>query len=116
MLNAPANRANFNFTAANLLDNKLNASVNVRWVPEFDFRSGNQIATAAGAGTRVAPFLFDYGPLGGFTTVDLSVGYRISQALSLGGGISNLFNVEQREFVGSPLIGRLFSLELRADF
>ena len=28
---------------------------------------------------------------------------------------SNLFNVEQREFVGSPLIGRLFSVELRAN-
>ena len=116
VLNAPANRANFNFSALNLAKNKLNASLNVRWVPEYDFRSGNQIATKEGAGTRVAPFLYNYGPLGGFTTVDISAGYLLTNNISLGGGISNLFNAKQREFVGSPIIGRLYSLELKFNF
>ncbi|GHB51699.1 TonB-dependent receptor [Mongoliitalea lutea] len=116
VLNAPAHRANFNFSALNLVNNKVNASVNVRWLPEYDFRSGNQIATAAGANTRVAPFLYNYGPLGGFTTVDISAGYAFSEMITVGGGISNLFNAEQREFVGSPIIGRLYSLEVKFNF
>ncbi len=53
--------------------------------------------------------------MGGFTTVDISGGYRINKVLSAGAGISNVFNVAQREFVGSPLIGRLFTLELKAN-
>lgn len=112
-LNAPNHRASFNFTAANLLDNKLTASVNVRWVPEYDFRSGQQVATAAGAGTRTPGFLYDYGPLGGFTTVDLSAGYQINDTFQLGVSATNLFDVEQREFVGSPFIGRLINAELK---
>ena len=113
VLNAAQNRFNFNLSAINLADNKLAASLNVRVVPEFDFRSGQQIATAAGAGTRVPGTLFNYGPLGGFTSVDLSAGYQISDVFSFGANVSNLFNVEQREFVGSPLIGRLYGAELK---
>ena len=116
VLNAPANRASFNFSAINLFENRFNSTLNVRWVPEFDFRSGNQIATAAGAGTRVAPFLYNYGPLGGFTTVDLSASYSLTEWLDIGGFVTNLFNVEQREFVSSPNIGRLWSVELKFNF
>ncbi|MFC2187741.1 TonB-dependent receptor domain-containing protein [Fulvivirgaceae bacterium LMO-SS25] len=112
-LNAAQNRFNFNFSARNLMDDKLFASLNVRVVPEFDFRSGQQIATAAGANSRVPGSLYNYGPLGGFTSVDLSAGYQISDYVSFGAGVSNLFDVDQREFVGSPMIGRLFSAELK---
>jgi outer membrane receptor for ferrienterochelin and colicins len=38
----------------------------------------------------------------------------MSSTLSVGAGISNLFDTEQREFVGSPSIGRLFSFEIKA--
>jgi outer membrane receptor for ferrienterochelin and colicins len=57
---------------------------------------------------------FDWGALGGFTTVDISAGFKMSSTLSVGAGISNLFDTEQREFVGSPSIGRLFSFEIKA--
>lgn len=113
VLNAPQNRYNFNLAARNLLDSKMFASLNMHIVPEFDFRSGQQIATAAGAGTRIPGTLFNYGPLGGFTSFDLSAGYQINELLSVGASVSNLFNVDQREFVGSPLIGRLFGAELK---
>jgi len=33
--------------------------------------------------------------------------------LAVNMGITNLFNTEQREFAGSPSIGRLFSLEMK---
>ncbi|QCK16876.1 hypothetical protein DCC35_20130 [Mangrovivirga cuniculi] len=114
-LNAPNHRANFNFSAANLFDDKFSASVNVRIVPEYDFRSGQQIATEEGAGTRVPGTLYNYGPLGGFTTVDLSAGYKLSEVFHVGASVTNLFDTEQREFVGSPMIGRLVNVELKIN-
>jgi iron complex outermembrane receptor protein len=114
-LNAPNNRANANISFSNLLNNKLFASFNVRWVPEYDFISGQQRATAAEAGSRRQGALYDYGPLGGFTTFDLSASYKINDFFQLGGSVSNLFDTEQREFVGSPLIGRLINFELKIN-
>ena len=52
--------------------------------------------------------------MGGFTTFDISTGVKLNSQLSIGAGISNVFNVKQLEFVGSPSIGRLFSVELKA--
>lgn len=126
-LNAPQNRLAATLSFQNLLNKRLFINFSMRAVQQFDFYSGNQIATAAGAGKRgvvtaklpngtTANYLknFDYGPLGGFTTFDLSAGYAISKVLTVGGAISNMFNTKQREFVGSPLIGRLVSVELKA--
>lgn len=115
VLNAPNHRANFNLSARNLAKDKLFLSLSARWVPEYDFISGSQRATAAGAGSRLTGALYDYGPLGGFTTFDFSTGYQINSIFSVGGGISNIFNVDQREFVGSPSIGRLYSAELKIN-
>ncbi|WP_018476250.1 TonB-dependent receptor [Pontibacter roseus] len=114
-LNAPKHRYNFNFTARDLFNNKFFGSVNVRILPEYNFYSGSQVAAKENANKRVAPLLYNYGPLGGFTSVDLSAGYKFSKMITLGASVSNLFDTEQREFVGSPVIGRLFSAELRFD-
>ncbi len=104
-----------------------------RWVQQFDLYSGSQIGTEGGIGKRgriaIDPgtntstglprpaFIlknYNHGALGGFTTIDLSGGYRINEMLSVNAGVSNLFDVEQREFVGSPSISRLFSVEIKA--
>ncbi|NEM96478.1 TonB-dependent receptor [Pontibacter burrus] len=115
-LNAAKHRVNFNITARNLANNKLFLSLNLRYLPEFDFYSGSQIAAEKGAGSRVPGFNYNHGPLGGFTSVDLSGGYKLTNWSTLGASVSNLFNDEQREYVGSPVIGRLYSVELRFDF
>ncbi len=57
--------------------------------------------------------LINRGKLGGFTTVDLSVGYSIMKEITIGASVSNLFDTDQREFVGSPLIRRLIAGEVR---
>jgi outer membrane receptor for ferrienterochelin and colicins len=127
-LNAAKNRFSSTLSFTNLAKGKAFANLSLRWVEAFDFYSGNQIGTAAGQGKRgvvLGPTLangsrvsylknYDWGPLGGFTTIDISGGYRFSKVFSVGTSISNLFNTKQREFVGSPLIGRLFTLELKA--
>ena len=90
------------------------------------FYSGGQIGTEAGKGSRGKVYWedklgqpryylknFDWGPLGDFTTIDLSAGYKVNQMLQLNMGITNLFNTNQIEFVGSPSIGRLIVFELR---
>lgn len=126
-LNTPKNRLAATLSFQNLMNKKLFINLSMRAVQKFDFYSGNQIATEAGAGKRgvVTATLpnntkvnylknFDYGPLGGFTTFDISAGYALSKTFTVGAAVSNVFNVKQREFVGSPLIGRLFSVELKA--
>lgn len=126
-LNAPKNRLAATLSFANLMNKKLFVNVSARWVEQFDFYSGSQIATEAGAGKRgvVTATLpsgakvnylknYNYGALGGFTTFDISAGYVLSKVFTVGASMSNVFNVKQREFVGSPLIGRLFSVELKA--
>lgn len=96
-----------------------------RWVQTYDFFSGINVAARtnrdliyAGSpvveGARVGRN-FNFGPLGGFFNVDLSAGYRFGKALTLSGQIVNLFDAEVREFVGSPAIGRLYSVELKVD-
>jgi outer membrane receptor for ferrienterochelin and colicins len=133
-LNAPKNRIVANVALNNLFNKKFFANFSMRWVQAFDFYSGNQIATAEGAGQRGRVLIgpgtnritgqvrttdtfalknFNYGALGGFTSFDFSAGYRFSKMVQLGGGVSNIFNAKQREFVGSPIIGRLYSFELR---
>lgn len=125
-LNAPKNRLAGTLSFQKLAKGKMFLNLSTRWVQEFDFFSGSQIGTAAGKGKRGVVFggtvngvprnyikNFNWGALGGFTTVDISTGYRINEQISVGAGISNLFNVEQREFVGSPSIGRLFSAEVK---
>ena len=128
-LNASKNRLASTLSFQNLCKGKMFINLSMRWVQEFDMYSGSQIGTAAGKGKRglvyggINPINnqprnyvknFNWGPLGGFTTIDISAGLKLNSTLNLGAGVSNLFDTEQREFVGSPSIGRLFSVELKA--
>ena len=58
---------------------------------------------------------FDWGPLGDFTTVDVSAGYKFNEMVSINMGITNLLDTEQIEFVGSRSIGRLLMFELKVN-
>lgn len=128
-LNAPANRFSSTLSFQNMAKGKMFLNISMRWVESYDLYSGNQIGTKVGAGKRgvvyggINPLTnlprnyiknFNWGALGGFTTFDISTGVKLNSQLSIGAGISNVFNVKQLEFVGSPYIGRLFSLELKA--
>lgn len=125
-LNAPKNRLAANISFQNLANKKLFINLSMRAVQQYDFYSGNQIGTESGAGRRgvvtatlpngtTVNYLknFNHGALGGFTTFDFSAGYALTKNLQAGIAVSNIFNVTQREFVGSPSIGRLFSAELK---
>ncbi|HEX2846348.1 MAG TPA: TonB-dependent receptor [Chitinophagaceae bacterium] len=126
-LNAPGNRGMVLLDFQNLCKEKLSVSLTTRYVQKYDFYSGSQIGTAAGKGSRGKVYVesggqprwamknFDYGPLGGFTTVDLSAGYKVNQMVTVNMGVVNLFNVDQIEFVGSPSIGRLLMCEIKIN-
>ncbi|MDQ3552316.1 MAG: TonB-dependent receptor [Bacteroidota bacterium] len=128
-LNAPRHRVVAGLNFQNLFDGKAYLNIGGRWIQQYDFYSGSQIGTAEGEGRRGVVYgginpinnqprnyfkNFNHGALGGFTTFDLSTGYKFSEFLSVGGSISNIFDTEQREFVGSPSIGRLYSVEVKA--
>ncbi|MEO7294205.1 MAG: TonB-dependent receptor, partial [Ginsengibacter sp.] len=121
-LNAPKNRGVAILSFQNLCKQKMFINIAARSVQQYDFYSGIQIGTAAGKGSRgkidrpgLPPLLknFDWGPLGNFTTVDLSAGYKLNKMVGVGMGITNLFDTKQIEFVGSPSIGRLISFEVK---
>lgn len=123
-LNAPKHRGLVALSFQNLCKEKLFINLSARYVEQYDFYSASQIGTAKGKGKRGTierpgqpPLLknFDWGPLGGFTTVDVSAGYKFSKTVSVGMGITNLFNTRQIEFVGSPSIGRLIMFELKVQ-
>ncbi len=107
---------------------KFFGSIFTRWVDEYDFFSGINVAasanstlTAGNAPTGLkenARFgrTFNYGPLGGFVNVDVSAGYKISNNVTFSAQVVNVFDSSVREFVASPFIGRLVSSELKFTF
>lgn len=121
-LNSPANRVIVLLNFQNLWEPKVFINLSARYTSQYDFYSGNQISTASGEGRRGyvqgpngASYLknFDWGPLGGFPIIDLSAGCKINSMTSVGMNITNLFDTGQREFAGSPTIGRLIMFELK---
>ncbi|TAD95030.1 MAG: TonB-dependent receptor [Bacteroidetes bacterium] len=127
-LNAPKNRIVSNLGFNNLIKNKLSASISMRWLEAYDFYAGSQIGTAAGEGKRGAVYggkvngtdrfyvkNFDWGSLGGFTTFDLNLTYKINEKFNFGASVSNIFDTKQKEFVGSPAIRRLFMVEFKVN-
>ncbi len=97
----------------------------VRWVESYDYFSSFQIAskTHPGLTYRGVPIVenarsgdaFNYGPLGGFVTADLNIGYRISNVFTLSAAATNLFNQELREFTASAPTRGLYTLELKIN-
>lgn len=106
-LNAPNHRGLALLRIENLLKDHLMLSMGARLVQKYDFYSGNQVGSSEGAGTRIPPKNFNYGPLGGFTTFNFGAEYRYSKNVMFNFNMTNIFNTRQIEFVGSPSIGRL---------
>lgn len=118
-INTPNNKFSLGLHYSN---NKFYGSLFGRYVEKYDFFSGINVAAKTqdldGDGTNDVienarnGRTWNYGPLGGFT-VDANAGYHITDGLSVGVSVTNLFNNEIREFVASPAIGTLFSAELK---
>ncbi|MEZ4956343.1 MAG: TonB-dependent receptor [Saprospiraceae bacterium] len=129
-------KVNFLDILVNSPNHKLNAGMNYsstkwfgslfgRWVQEYDYFSSFQIAskTHEGLTYRGKPIVenarsadsFNYGPLGGFVTVDLSVGYNINEKFTVSASASNLFNQELLEFTASDPTKGLYTLQLKVD-
>ncbi len=134
-INTPNHKASFAF---NYSDKKFFGSILTRWVQAYDFFSGINVAARGSSdiflNLPAVPALgleaeryelaenarfgrtFNNGPLGGFVNVDVSMGYRINEKITLGGQVVNVFNnTNVREFVASPFIGRLYQLELKVN-
>jgi outer membrane receptor for ferrienterochelin and colicins len=112
-------------TGLNYSKSKFYGSLFGRWVQAYDFFSGINVAAAtntdliyAGSpvveGARVGRS-FNYGPLGGFFNLDLALGYHINDMFTVSGQVVNILNQEVREFVASPPIRPLYSLELKVN-
>jgi outer membrane receptor for ferrienterochelin and colicins len=122
-INTPTHKATVTLSASQA---KWFGSVFTRWVDEYDFFSGINVAAKDNPDLLIAgdPVLvgqrvgrdFNEGPLGGFVGVDLSAGYRITPNVTLAGSVVNVFDAKARDFVASPAIPRLMTAELRYAF
>jgi len=134
-LNTPTHKTSL---ALNYSGKKFFGSILTRWVQSYDFISGINVAAASnpdiftnlGAvpalnlpaekytlqeGKRYGRY-FNNGPLGGFVNVDLSLGYRVSDKITVSGQVTNIFDSENvREFIASPYIGRLYQAEVKIN-
>jgi outer membrane receptor for ferrienterochelin and colicins len=122
-INTPKHKMNLGYY---FTGDKFFGSVFSRWVQEYDFFSGINVAAKTqdlnGDGTneivenaRVGR-TWNYGPLGGFVNFDLNAGYRLTNNFTVGASVTNIFDSEVREFVASPSVGRLFLVELKYQF
>lgn len=114
-INTPAHKGSL---ALNYSGKKFFGSIFGRYVQAYDFYSGINVAAKANPDLGVRENArygrtWNYGPLGGFTTMDVSAGYRLSSYLTASAQVVNLFDTKMREFVASPFIGRLYSAELK---
>ncbi|MEM8523952.1 MAG: TonB-dependent receptor [Bacteroidota bacterium] len=122
LVNAPTHKGGLGF---NYSGKKFFANGYVRFVDQFNYFSSFQIAseTLPGLTYRGKPIVenarsadtFNYGPLGGFATVDIGVGYRFSDLVTFSLGASNLFNQELREFTAVAPTKGLYTAELRLN-
>jgi len=101
-------------------------TVFMRYVQAYDFFSGINVAAKTNRdliyngspvveNTRVGG-AFNCGPLGGFVNIDVSAGFQFTDNMTLSALVGNLFDAKVREFVESPVIGRLGSVELKYSF
>lgn len=114
-INSPNHKGSLAF---NYNDGKFFGSFFTRWVESYNFFSGINVASEDNEELGIKENArtgssFNYGPLGGFVNFDVSAGYYISDYFTVSAQVSNIFDSEIREFVGSPLIGRLYSFELK---
>ena len=119
LVNAPTNKASF---GVNYRGERFSGTLFTRWVEAYNYFSSFQIAseTIPGKTYRGVPIVedarsadaYNYGPLGGFVSVDMNLGYQFNDVFTLNAQVTNLFDAELREFTAAPPTGRLFGLEL----
>lgn len=127
LVNAPTHKGGMGL---NYSDTKWFGSVYARWVQKYNYFSSFQIASETLVKPDGTPYIYrgrpivenarsgdayNYGPLGGFVTVDLALGYRLNDKFTISAAASNLFNQTLREFTASAPTKGLYTLEMRVN-
>ncbi|MCB0643034.1 MAG: TonB-dependent receptor [Phaeodactylibacter sp.] len=122
LVNAPNHKGGLGL---NYSSSKFYGNIYARWVQAYNYFSSFQIASATLPGKvwRGRPIVedaraadtYNYGPLGGFVTIDLGLGYHINDIFSIGAAASNLMNQDLREFTASAPTRGLYMLELKIN-
>jgi iron complex outermembrane receptor protein len=114
-LNAPHHRLILNTGVQNLSKHNLFATLTGRYTSFYSFYAGTQVSAREGSGKRMPGKNFNRGPLGGYLIVDVNAGLKIDKTTFININLTNLFNSSQYEYIGSPAIGRLLSVEFKID-
>ncbi len=122
-LNTPSHKA---FVFLNYTEEQWFGQLQARWTQQYNFFSGNQVAseTLPGLiyngypvieGERVGSS-FNEGPLGGKITFDISAGYHFNDTYTVSANVTNILDTAVSEFVSSPPVGRILYMELSINF
>ena len=122
LVNAPTHKGGLGL---NYSGRSFSAGIYGRWVEEFDYFSSFQIAsqTHEDLTYRGVPIVedarsadtYNYGPLGGFVTFDLNMGYRFNDKYQLNVSAVNLLNTELREFTAAAPTRGIYTIEFRIN-
>lgn len=122
LVNAPTNKGGIGLDYS---DEKFSTGIYARWVEEFDYFSSFQIASRSYPDLtyRGRPIIedarsadtYNYGPLDGFVTFDLNLGYRFNDRYQVNLSAVNLFNQELREFTAAAPTRGIYTLEFRIN-
>ncbi len=120
LVNAPKNKGGLGL---NYYGSRFFGSIFGRSIQKYNYFSSFQIAseTLPGFTYRGLPIVedapsadsYNYGPLGGFVTMDLNIGYRVSDKVTVSLAATNLFNKDLHEFTASPPTRGLYVLETK---
>ena len=120
LVNAPKNKGGLGL---NYYGSRFFGSIFGRAVQQYNYFSSFQIAseTLPGMTYRGVPIVedapsgdsYNYGPLGGFVTFDLNIGYKVSEKVTVSLAATNLFDTELREFTAAPPTRGLYVLETK---
>lgn len=128
LVNAPNNRFGLGM---NYSGNKFYGGAYGRFVESYNYFSSFQIASETlrdeegnlltWRGTPIVEDArgtdsYNYGPLGGFFTLDLNVGYHVTDNFRVNLSAVNLFNQELREFTAAAPTRGIYTLELVYNF
>jgi iron complex outermembrane receptor protein len=118
-INSPKNKIS---SAFNARYNKFYGTVFARWVQEYDFFSGRNVAAATNPENKYngSPVIenqrvgtqWNYGPLGGFY-LSLNGNYQITKMFNIGLFINNLIGEDNFEFVAVAPTETTFGVELK---
>ncbi len=120
-INTPKNKVS---SAINIIHRKFYGTIFARWIQEYDFFSGGDVAAKTNPDNQYSGWAvienkrglmsYNYGPLGGFY-LSANANYQLSKILNVGFYANNILGKGNYEFVSTAPTTTTFGMELKLN-